>query len=57
MPKFIIGRSYGLVGPDSRNLIEAESLEDAQKEAWDFAIEQIESWAEPYDPEKHDGTF
>ncbi|MDE4176337.1 hypothetical protein PXK01_19450 [Phaeobacter sp. PT47_59] len=45
MPKFIIGRSYGYAGTSSEDEIEADSLEDAENMAWEFALENVESWA------------
>lgn len=57
MPKFLIVCSYGYAGTESRDVIEADTLEEAEKEAWQNAIEHVESYAEPYDPDKHDGTY
>lgn len=57
MAKFVIARSYGYAGTTSYDLIEADSLEDAESQAWEFAIENVESWAQEYDPEEHDGII
>ena len=57
MPKFFIGRSYGYAGTESYDLVDADSQEDAEKQAWDFAVENVESWAEPYDPDQHDSKL
>lgn len=46
MPKFRIGRSFGYVGTSSEDIIEADSLEDAEEMAWEFAIEKVDCWAE-----------
>ncbi len=47
MTKFKIYRSFGR--PDTRNerVIEAETLEEAQEEAWQYALDMVDSWAEP----------
>lgn len=45
MPKYIIGRSYGYVGSDDTDEVEAESLEAAEEMAWEWAIERVSSWA------------
>ena len=46
MPKYKIHRSYGYVGTDSYEVIEASSIEDAEEYAKDFAFERVEFWAE-----------
>ncbi len=47
MPKFKIYRSFGR--PDTRNekVIEAETLKEAEGEAWEYALDMVDSWAEP----------
>lgn len=45
MPKYIIGGSYGHVGTDWKDEVEAETLEDAENEARDYMMERIEWWA------------
>ena len=46
MPKFKIGGSYGYVGTDWEDEIEADTLEEAQECAWEQAVQRVESWAE-----------
>ena len=46
MPKFKIGGSYGYVGTDWEDEIEADTLEEAQECAWEQAAQRVESWAE-----------
>ena len=45
MPKFIIGRSYGYAGDTAEIEVEAETLEDAEAMAWEWAAERVSSWA------------
>ncbi len=47
MPKFKICRNFGYSGTESCGVIEAETLAEAQEEAWEFALEMVDSWAEP----------
>lgn len=51
MPKYKIYRGFGYVGTDDYDIIDAESLEDAEEAAWQFAVERVESWAEEYNDE------
>lgn len=46
MKKFRIGRSFGYAGDNDFDIIEAESLEEAEDIAWDWALERVSSWAE-----------
>lgn len=57
MKKYVIKRDYGYAGRPDADLVEAESLEDAQEMAWEWAIQRVDSWAEEYDPEEHDGQL
>ena len=54
MPKFFISKSWGFAGDTETDVVEAATQEEAEQVAWEEACEQIETWAEPYDPEKHD---
>ena len=47
MTKFKIYRSFGYSGTESCEVIEAETLEEAQEEAWQYALDMVDSWAEP----------
>lgn len=53
MPKYKIGRSYGYVGTSEEDYIEADNLEQAEREAWEFALEKVESWAVEVEEEGH----
>ena len=46
MAKFKIGRDYGFVGSDDSDIIEAQNQKDAEAIAWDWAMENVSSWAE-----------
>lgn len=46
MKYFKIGRSYGYAGTEDHAYIMAETLEEAEDEAWEFALENVDSWAE-----------
>ena len=46
MKKFRIGCSFGLAGDTQGDVIEAESQEEAEDIAWNWAIERVSSWAE-----------
>ena len=46
MPKYIIYRNYGWVGTDDSDIIEADTLKEAEELAWEFALDRVESWAE-----------
>ena len=46
MPKFIIGRDYGYSGTSSTEEVDCDTIEEAQEIAWEFALENVESWAE-----------
>ena len=54
MPKFKIYRSFGYSGTRSCMTIEAETLEEAQEEAWEYALEKVDSWAELVEGEVED---
>lgn len=49
MPKFKIGRGYGFAGADETDIVECDTLKDAQEWAHDWAMERIDSWAAPLD--------
>lgn len=44
MPKYRIGGSYGYAGTDWEDEIEAEDEDDAEEQAKDRAMEQVEWW-------------
>ena len=46
MPHYKIYRSYGYAGTQDVEIIEADSLSDAEEQAHMFALENVESWAE-----------
>lgn len=46
MKKYLIGYSFGFAGDNTQYVIEAESLEEAEREAWEAACERVSSWAE-----------
>lgn len=56
MPKFKIGGSYGYVGTDWEDAIEAEDLEEAEEIAEERALRNVDYWAEelPEDGEDED---
>lgn len=54
MPKFKIGGSMGYTGTDWEDVIEADSLKEAQEIAWEQAVEKVESWAEEADETEDD---
>lgn len=51
MTKFKIGRYFGYSGTEDYDIISAETLEGAQQEAWEWALEMVESWAEVVEEE------
>ena len=51
MPKFIVGRNYGYVGTEGTKEVECDTLDEAEDIAWEFAIEKLDSWAEPVEEE------
>lgn len=57
MPKFLIGYNFGYASTETRDVIEADTLEEAEEKAYRMALEWLDYYAEPYDPEKHDGTY
>lgn len=46
MAKYRIGCSFGLAGDTQDDVIEAESLDEAEDIAWQWALERVSSWAE-----------
>jgi hypothetical protein len=46
MTKFKIGCSFGYVGTESYDIINAETLEIAEQRAWERALAKVDSWAE-----------
>lgn len=46
MPKYKIHRNFGYVGAHDWEIVDAENEDDANKQAWDFALEKVESWVE-----------
>jgi hypothetical protein len=46
MAKFKVGYDNGYVGCEFEDVIEADSLEEAEEEVWQMAIEKISIWAE-----------
>lgn len=53
MPYYKIGRSYGYAGTSSEDYIQADTLEDAQEEAWEQAVQRVDSWAEEVTEEEY----
>jgi hypothetical protein len=49
MPKYHIGRAYGYAGTEETDVIEADSLDEAQEIASEWAMERVDSWAELVD--------
>lgn len=45
MAKFNIGCSFGLAGDEQHDTIEAESQEEAEAMAWEWAVERVSAWA------------
>ena len=54
MTKFKICRSFGYSGTETCIVIEAETFEEAQEEAWEFALEKVEIWVELAEGEVED---
>jgi hypothetical protein len=52
MKKYNIGCSFGLVGDTQSDIIEAESLEEAEEIAWEWAVERVSSWATPVEEDE-----
>lgn len=52
MPKYKVGCSFGFVGDDSEEIIEADSEQDALDQMWDYACGRISIWAEPISEEE-----
>lgn len=46
MAKFTIARSYGYAGDTETLEVEAESREEAENMAWEWACERVDSWVE-----------
>lgn len=54
MAKYIIGRGYGLVGSEETVVIEADSIAEAEEQAWGWALERVDSWAEEVEESEHE---
>lgn len=54
MAKYHIGCSFGLAGDEQSDTIEAESLEEAEEMAWEWAMERVSSWAIPLEEDDED---
>ena len=52
MNKYHIGCSFGLAGDEQTNIIEAESLEEAEAMAWEWAMERLSAWAIPLEDDE-----
>jgi hypothetical protein len=52
MPKFKVGGSFGFVGTDWEEVIEAENEDDALEYASDYVRERVEYWAVPVEEDK-----
>ena len=52
MAKYNIGCSFGLAGDTQSDIIEAESLEEAEEIAWEWAVERVSSWAIPVEEDE-----
>lgn len=56
MPRFKIAGSYGFIGTNWEEEVEAETPEDAEEMAQDRAMEKVEFWVEEIKEEdKTDG--
>ena len=49
MPRYRIGRDYDSSGVVEEKVIEADSLDEADMLALEWALENVESWAEEID--------
>jgi hypothetical protein len=47
MPMFKVFRSYGYVGTRSEKEVECDDQEQAEEYAGEWALDKVESWAEP----------
>lgn len=54
MPKFKIAGSFGYVGTDWEDVIEAVDEEEAEEIAREYVLSRVEYWAEPI-PDGEDG--
>ena len=52
MGKYLIGASLGFVNATVEEEVEASSLEEAEQMAYEMAMENVESWAEPIDDDE-----
>ena len=52
MPRYKIFRDYGYASEPEEEETEADSLEEAQDEAWEWAMQQVGAWAEPLDEDE-----
>ena len=55
MPKFRIGGSYGYVGTDWEDVVEADDIEQAREWAWDQACERVDTWVEEIEDDEQEG--
>lgn len=46
MPKYIVGYELSSIGNSVEDEVEASSLEEAEKLAWELAMQELCSWAE-----------
>lgn len=54
MPQYRIGADFGFAGTQIEEVIEAESLEQAEEAALEMAIGYVNSWAEEIEEEESD---
>lgn len=54
MPQYKIYAEFGFAGTQIEDTVEADSLAEAEKMAWESAIQYVNSWAEEIDEEEED---
>lgn len=52
MPRYKIGWDAGYAGGPEEEIIEADSLEEAEEIAWQEALNHISAWAEEIEDEE-----
>ena len=52
MPQYKIYAELGFAGTELEDVVEADSLEDAESIAWETAIQYVNSWAEEFEEEE-----
>lgn len=54
MPRYKIGWDMGYAGCSETEIIEADSLEEAEEVAWAEAIDRISTWADEIEGEEYE---